>query len=109
MGIPNAQASTAQTTIANIAALKAMEASCALEPKSTILYIVSATFGDKSVITRTPRKLNTAAMAMALRGFIARVATQVAMALGASVQPFTRITPSVRTTVIQSAGVSDNC
>ena len=109
VGIPNAHANTAQTTIANIAAHKAMSASRALEPKSTILYIVSATFGDNSVITSTPRKLKTAAMIIAARGFNARVATQLAMALGASVHPLTRMTPSVKSTVTQSAGVVDNC
>ena len=109
VGIPNAHASTAHTTIANIAAHKAMSASRALEPKSTILYIVSATFGDNSVITSTPRKLKTAAMIIAARGFNARVATQLAMALGASVHPLTRMTPSVKSTVTQSAGVVDNC
>ena len=58
-----------------------------------------------TVISSTPKKLNTAAMRMALFGPMARVETQVAMALGASVQPLTRITPRVRTTVTASAGL----
>ena len=46
--------------------------------------------------------LATAAAKMALRALIARVETQVAMALGASVQPFTSTTPSVSATVTGS-------
>ena len=56
-------------------------------------------------MTSTPRKLNTAAMAMAAPAFIARVDTQVAMALGASVQPLTRITPIVNSAVMASIGL----
>ena len=46
---------------------------------------------------------------MAERGRMARVTTQVAMAFGASVQPFTKITPSVNTEVTHSAGVCESC
>ena len=60
--------------------------------------MVAATLAFTMVITRTPRKLKTAAIKMALRALIARVETQVAMALGASVQPFTSTTPSVSAT-----------
>lgn len=42
---------------------------------------------------------------MAVRGAMERVEIQVAIAFGASVQPFTRITPSVRSTVISKAGL----
>ena len=45
-----------------------------------------------------------AAMMMAARADMQRVTTQVAMALGASVQPLTKITPSVSTTDIRSNG-----
>ena len=38
-----------------------------------------------------------------------RVDTQVAMALGASVQPFTMITPSVSATVTASMGLLNTC
>ena len=55
--------------------------------------MVIATAGAIIVMTSTPRKLNTAAIKMACRGFMARVETAVAMALGASVAPFTMITP----------------
>ena len=61
------------------------------------------------VITNTPKKLNTAAIRIAGRGPIARVETQVAMALGASVQPFTRMTPKVSSTVISNAGFCSIC
>jgi len=44
-------------------------------------------------------KLKVAAKATAVRGPIDLVDTAVAMAFGASVQPFTRITPSVSITV----------
>ena len=57
-----------------------------------------------SVITRTPRKLKMAAMMIAGRGRMARVETHVAMALGASVQPLTSMTASVRMLVRMSAG-----
>jgi len=42
-------------------------------------------------------------------GRIARVETQVAMALGASVQPLTRITAIVRMVVMISAGEAASC
>ena len=58
-----------------------------------------------SVITSTPRKLNMAAMMMALGARMERVETQVAIAFGASVQPLTRMTPSVSTTVMASIGL----
>ena len=38
-----------------------------------------------------------------------RVVTQVAMALGASVQPFTKMTPSVSRTVMASIGFEKTC
>ena len=46
-----------------------------------------------------------AAMMMALGARMERVETQVAMAFGASVQPLTRMTPSVSTTVMASIGL----
>ena len=54
----------------------------------------------------TPRKLNTAAIRIAPRADMHRVTTQVAMALGASVQPLTRITPSVSSTATNSSGLA---
>ena len=61
------------------------------------------------VITSTPRKLKMAAMMMASCARIQRVDTQVAIALGASVQPFTKITPNVNTTVMASIGLESIC
>ena len=61
------------------------------------------------VIIRTPRKLNIAAIMMALDAFIDLVETHVAIALGASVHPFTRITPSVNSTVTISKGLLTDC
>ena len=104
VGMPNTQASVAQSTIANSAALRAMIARSGSLPKSTILVMVSATVAFSRVITKTPRKLNSAAMRIAALGGIHLVTTQVAMALGASVQPFTRMTPKVSITAINSSG-----
>lgn len=58
------------------------------------------------VITRTPKKLKTAAMSIANLGEMERVEIQVAIALGASVQPFTNITPRVKRTVILNVGLA---
>jgi len=60
------------------------------------------------VMRKTPRKLKTAAIRIAYFAVMARVETQVAMALGASVQPLTRITPSVRTVVTANAGLDES-
>ena len=63
----------------------------------------------KKKATRTPNKLHIAAIIKAFLGLIALVEMQVAMAFGASVQPFTNITPSVSTDVIRSAGEENIC
>ena len=70
-----------------------------------MLLMVDATELLIFVITNTPRKLNTALMIIAVRTFMQRVVTQVAMALGASVQPLTKITPSVSATVMRRTGL----
>ena len=70
--------------------------------------MVIATAGAIIVMTSTPRKLNTAAIKMAARGPMARVETQVAMALGASVQPLTKITPRVKMTVTARTGLENS-
>ena len=106
MGIPNTHASTAQSTIAKSAALSVIIAMLGSEPKSTIFVIVSATVALMSVITKTPRKLKTAAMRIAAPGLMQRVTTQVAIAFGASVQPLTRMTPKVSTTAMKSRGLA---
>ena len=71
--------------------------------------MVWATAVETSDTSKSPRKLNTAAMMMACRGFMARVETAVAMALGASVQPFTSTTPSVSATVTARTGFAASC
>ena len=76
-----------------------------LPPKSTILLIVDATELLICVMMNTPRKLKRALIQMALRIRIQWVVTQVAMALGASVQPLTKMTPRVSSTVISSTGL----
>ena len=71
--------------------------------------MVWATVALTIVIKKTPRKLKTAAIKIAGFGAIARVETQVAIAFGASVQPFTSTTASVKSTVMHSAGFVNNC
>jgi len=61
------------------------------------------------VITNTPKKLKTAAIKIADLADIERVETHVAIALGASVQPFTKITPSVSNVVINNMGLVVIC
>ena len=93
----------------NSAAHSAMRASWVLPPKSTMLEMVEATDELMWVMTSTPRKLNPALSRMAGRTRMQRVLMQVAMALGASVQPLTKMTPSVSTTVISSTGLPAIC
>jgi hypothetical protein len=100
--MPNHHAAVAHITIANSEAHSAISEVRGSPPKSTILYIVEATLAFTIVINRTPRKLKMAAITIALRTPIDRVDTQVAMAFGASVQPFTSTTPRVNITVIRS-------
>ena len=57
----------------------------------------------------TPRKLKMALMMIAARTFMHRVVTQVAIAFGASVQPFTKMTPKVSNTVIAKSGFEKTC
>ena len=70
------------------AAHSAMRAIWVSMPKSTIFEIVEATLALMRVMINTPRKLKMALMMIAARGGRQRVVTQVAMAFGASVQPF---------------------
>ena len=65
--------------------------------------------GDKPQNVVENYRILREAMRTAGCAFIARVATQVAMALGASVQPLTKMTPSVKMTVMSSAGLSAIC
>ena len=67
--------------------------------------MVWATAGDTKDMTSRPTKLQIAAMMMAWRGFMARVDTTVAMALGASVAPFTMMTPILRRATTSKRGL----
>ena len=66
--------------------------------------IVEATLAFMCVIIRTPRKLNTALMMIAFLVERQRVVMHVAIALGASVHPFTKITESVSRAEMKSIG-----
>ena len=104
VGMPKYQAVTAQRIMASNAEHSATEAARESPAKLTMFWIVTATEALISVIHRTPKKLKTADSRTADFGSSARVATQVAMALGASVQPLTKMTPSVKISVTQSKG-----
>jgi hypothetical protein len=69
----------------------------------TILVIVSATLALTSVMNPAPSVLKMTAMMTAARGVMQRVETAVAMALGASVHPLTKMTPRTRTMLTTSA------
>ena len=74
-----------------------------------MLLIVDATEAFSCVMMNTPKKLSTAAMITAGRIRRHLVVTQVAMALGASVQPLTKMTPSVSNVVTVRAGLESTC
>ena len=97
------------TTMENRAAHSAIKAMEVSSPKLTMLVMVDATVALIMVMTTIPAQLQTAAMTMATFTSRDLVDTQVAMALGASVIPFTQITPKVRRTVISKAGFVTNC
>ena len=101
--MPKSQATLPHTMMATMAAMSVTSALCASPPKSTMPKMVCATAGEIADMTSKPTKLQIAAMMMARRGFMARVDTAVAMALGASVAPFTMMTPMLsRVTTIKS-------
>ena len=95
VGMPKNHAAAPQTMMATMAAASAARAAWLSPPKSTILKMVLATALVNTDTTSRPRKLHTAAMTMAGRGFIERVDTTVAMALGASVAPLTTMTATL--------------
>ena len=66
----------------------------------------SGTAEDTSVMTSSPKKLQIAAMAMAGPAFMQRVETTVAMAFGASVAPFTTMTPMLSNVTATSMGLT---
>ena len=97
VGIPKAQAPTAQVTIPTQPAARATRASWLLLPKSTIPRIVSATAVEMRHIATKPTKLHTTLMIIAWLTLIERVPTASAIALAASVAPFTKMHPKTRT------------
>ena len=105
VGMPNHQAAAPHTMMAIMAAVSAMSACWELPPKSTMLKMVCATADVTSETSSRPRKLQTAAMRMASLGFMARVETTVAMALGASVAPLTTMTPILSSVTATSTGL----
>ena len=109
VGMPKMEAPTLYTTMDSRDAHRAMRALDVSAPKSTMLLMVEATELLIWVMTKTPRKLNTALIQMAWRTSRQRVVTQVAMALGASVQPLTKMTPRVKTTVMIRMGLPASC
>ena len=106
VGIAGARTTPLKLSHPDIAYLAASAVSAAwlAPPKATILKMVSATADDTAVMAARPTKLQTAAIAMAGPGLMAFVPTTVAIALGASVAPFTTVAPSVRTTMRASTG-----
>ena len=103
-GIPKAQAKTPQAMTPTMPAHRAFKAKPYWEPKSTMLEMVSAVSLEMKNIERTPRKLKMADMTMAGWGLMHLVDTQVAMALGASVQPLMNTTPMTKTIATPSIG-----
>ena len=65
--------------------------------------MVSATFALMRVMNPDPNALNMTAMMTAARGVRHRVDIAVAIALGASVQPLTKMTPRTRIILMTSA------
>ena len=70
------------------------------------LYILVATELPKAIIKAAPKKLHTAARMIADFSFMAPDRTAVAIATGASVQPFTSIMAIAGTTAASSSGDS---
>lgn len=101
--MPKSQATTPHTMIATIAT-RARGALGGLPPKSTMLKMVCATAELIAVMSTRPTKLQMAAMMIEAPGPIARVETAGAIALGASVAPFTTVAPSVSTKMVKSTG-----
>ena len=105
VGMPNRQASTAQHTMAVMAAHRAARASKVLRPKSAMEKIVSETAPPAAAAHRLPSRLQAAASQAARRKGRAPDTTAEAMALGASVQPLTRMTARSSRVVASRAGL----
>lgn len=104
-GIPKNQQKVPHAMEAIIAAISASRATLvSSDPKLTILNIVAATSEETEVIRIRPTKFATAAMPKAVPGFMHRVDTAVAIALGASVAPETIVTKMTNTIITTNAG-----
>ena len=97
VGSPRNAASVAQSITVMSATESDIIADFGLDPKSAIPYSVLATVGQIIAIITAPARLQDAASRRADLGVSALVETHPAMALGASVQPFTSATPRTRT------------
>lgn len=104
VGIPNFHAAVAQVTIAKRAAHNAINASLELPPKSGNFINCLCDLCVEHCHYKYAEKVEYAAIIIAARGLIALVETHVAIAFGASVQPFTSITARVKIVVISKAG-----
>ena len=93
VGMPNTHASDDHVTMDTVAAARAMSATWASPPKSTMPLMVSATAVEKSVMPTSPRKLVMTLIQMAASTPMARVPMGSAIALAASVAPFTKMVP----------------
>ena len=97
VGMPKKQAADAQAITDINAQHNEISAARGSLPKSAIPYSVSATLGRIIAIMIAPAKLQSAASKREFLGVSERVHTQPAIALGASVQPFTIATAIIRT------------
>ena len=103
-GMPKNQQNTPQAIDPIIDATSASNAMWVSPEKSTMLNMVCATEVEMKVMPMRPTKLKTAATMRATVGRMQRVATAVAMALGASVAPETMVTPMTRMSTTASRG-----
>jgi hypothetical protein len=92
-----------------MAAMSATSALWESEPKSTMVKMVCATAGEIAETTNNPTKLHMAAIKIACFGLIERVETAVAIAFGASVAPFTMITPMLSSVITAINGLLVSC
>ena len=98
MGIPFVAASVAHRITVISAVQSETIATLPSFPKSAIPYRVFATVGEITDMTVAPKKLHIPASIKADLGRSARVDTHPAIALGASVHPFTSAKHNTRNT-----------
>ena len=104
-GIPKNQQNVPHPIEAIIAAINAInDIWASLDPKFTMLNIVSATAVVTYVIAIRPTKFATAAIPSAVPTFMHLVDTAVAIALGASVAPDTSVTKTTNARITPSVG-----